>query len=770
MPDMTSSPIPHRRALPAWIFAGCGAAVIGVYVTAPASLSGGFYLAVQASSLAAMIVGALRVPDPSTRRPWWSVVAAMVLFLGATIVRIVVPGASPLDPPTLRSFSADLLTVPGYLLLGYGLLSILVRRRAAADEPARADALLVGTVAALAMWALLIAPRFSNHLPTVAVLVVALFPMADVILLTMVARLIMADGVRSASLWLFAVATGSMFVGDLLYSLKVDRLGSATTTLMVMDVVFLSASVAIGAAMLHPTMGALAVAQPVQVRILGPVRKAGISILLIAPFAVIVLVPAPGLWNSIVRLVIFCIIVVTVVDRMANNQNARIRAERSQEHRATHDKLTELPNRELLTETLKTHYAQADAAGCEVSLLFVDLDRFKTINDSLGHSAGDELLLAVADRLRHNVRDTDLVCRIGADEFVVVLASPDHTRLADSMADRMVRVFHQPFDMATTGPRTVTASIGIAHATDADNAEELIRDADTAMYGAKGAGRDGYRAYNPAMREHVRRYSELEQAFRSAGDQGELSVVYQPIIDAITEQPVGCEALMRWIHPELGFVSPVEFIPIAEDTGLILTAGAWLMEEAATQLADWINHRPPDSPALHMSVNVSARQLRNADIIEVVSGVLQRTGLAPQALWLELTESAMLEDADITLGVLTELGNLGCTLCLDDFGTGYSSLTYLKRFPSGIVKIDKSFVSGIGSNADDEAIVQTVITVAHQLGQRVVAEGVETTEQRDWLQERGCDFFQGYLYSPPKPASVIRELILKPQPAPAAQT
>ncbi|GAA0797419.1 putative bifunctional diguanylate cyclase/phosphodiesterase [Spirilliplanes yamanashiensis] len=445
----------------------------------------------------------------------------------------------------------------------------------------------------------------------------------------------------------------------------------------------------------------------------------------------------------------------------------RVELERAERHRATHDALTELPNRELLTATITTWCKQAGDAQLDVSLVFLDLDRFKAVNDRWGHSIGDELLCAVASRLSAIVRSEDLVCRIGADEFVIALASPDHTALAESLALRLLDAFGEPFELSV-GDIEITPSIGIAESSGPADALDLIRDADTAMYRAKGSGRNSYAVFTEAMRDQARRRADLEQALRAALKQGELSVQYQPIIDLTTGALSGFEALMRWNHPELGMVSPLEFIPIAEDTGLIVASGAWLLEEAATQLAQWRSERPAGAPPVHMSVNVSVRQLRNAALVDVVRDVLQRTGLPADALWLELTESGVFEDLDLSLATLRELRELGVVLCIDDFGTGYSSLTYLRQFPASIVKIDRSFVSGIGVNPDDEAIVRTVIAMAHALGQQVVAEGIETSEHRDWLRRQGCDFGQGYLYSPPRPAQAQRSWIVEQQSAHAS--
>jgi diguanylate cyclase (GGDEF)-like protein len=371
------------------------------------------------------------------------------------------------------------------------------------------------------------------------------------------------------------------------------------------------------------------------------------------------------------------------------------------------------------------------------------------INDHWGHEVGDELLGAVARRLSSLVRHDDLVCRIGGDEFVIALADPGSSERAGSLGARVLAEFAQPF-VLSVGDVIITPSIGVARSSGATGALELLRDADTAMYKAKGSGGNACEYFDSSLRDHVRSRVDLEQALRGALGRGELSVHYQPIIDLTTDELAGFEALMRWHHPQLGAVSPLEFIPIAEETGLIVASGAWLLGEAAEQLVRWRAERAAGLPPLHISVNISVRQLRDSALVGVVRRVLATTGLPASALWLEVTESGAITER--VLDTLRELAELGVTLCLDDFGTGHSSLTYLRRFPAGILKIDRSFVAGVGRNADDESIVRTVIAMAHALGQRVVAEGVETAMQRDWLRALGCDLAQGWLYGAPRPA------------------
>jgi EAL domain-containing protein (putative c-di-GMP-specific phosphodiesterase class I) len=323
----------------------------------------------------------------------------------------------------------------------------------------------------------------------------------------------------------------------------------------------------------------------------------------------------------------------------------------------------------------------------------------------------------------------------------------------------MIDDFARPFTLSV-GTVTVTSSIGLTHTADSTSALELLREADIALYNAKRSGRSRSVPFDESLQQQVQRHANLEQRLRGALERGELVVHYQPIVTLDAGDLCGFEALMRWNNPELGAVSPVEFIPIAEDTGLIVPAGAWLLREAAVQLAAWRAARPNGAPELHMSVNIAARQLHDTDLVSQVRDVLHTTGLPPSALWLEITESAAIQEPELSLATLQHLNDLGIVLSLDDFGTGYSSLTYLKSFPTSILKIDRSFVSGIGQDLDDEAIVRTVISMAHSLGQTVVAEGVETAEQASWLNHNGCDMGQGWRFGRPAAAAAQHMLAI----------
>ncbi|MDX6581750.1 MAG: hypothetical protein QOI10_934 [Solirubrobacterales bacterium] len=438
----------------------------------------------------------------------------------------------------------------------------------------------------------------------------------------------------------------------------------------------------------------------------------------------------------------------------------RDREEQATRHAALHDPLTGLPNRTLVLDRLGQALARRRREGVEVSVLMLDLDRFKNINDSLGHAAGDEVLLAVAPRLTDAVRPADTVARLGGDEFVVICPDVDGTRGATEIAKRLASAVNRPL-MLNSGEHFFTVSTGITLATsDEDSPDSLLRDVDAAMYRAKERGRGRYELFDDAMRTGVMARVRTETELRRALDRGELTVWYQPVIDLETGRPVSAEALVRWEHPERGLIAPMEFIPVAEETGLIAELGLHVLEQACRQTAAW--QRQLGRP-LGVSVNVSGRQVSNPAFPTQVAEIVERSGLRPGTLALEITETVLMDDeADSPTTVLGALHEHGVTLALDDFGTGYSSLSRLKNFPLDVLKIDRSFVSGVETNADDRAIVKATIDMAHAVGLKVVGEGVETTEQGDYLRASGCDQAQGYLYARPQPAQAITEFLAAP--------
>jgi diguanylate cyclase (GGDEF)-like protein/PAS domain S-box-containing protein len=417
-------------------------------------------------------------------------------------------------------------------------------------------------------------------------------------------------------------------------------------------------------------------------------------------------------------------------------------------HQAFHDPLTGLPNRTLLLDRLRHARARSRWRKGAVAVLFLDLDNFKVINDSLGHEAGDRLLVAVAARLRGCVRPTDTLARLGGDEFTILLENLSDVGEATRVAERITEGLRAPF---TVGRREVfvTASIGVVlQAPEGGRSPNLLRDADIAMYRAKAAGKAGYAVFDRSMSAAALRRLELEAELRHAIERDEFRVYYQPQVALATGEIAGFEVLTRWQHPERGLIPPSEFIPLAEETGLILHLDQWVLERACSQARLW-QARYPGAPPPVISVNLSARQFRQPDLVAKITGVLHRYELEPARLQLELTEGVVMEDAPATIAALHALKELEVQLAIDDFGTGYSSLSYLRRFPVDTLKIDRSFVAGLGHSPADTAIVRTVVTLGHTLGLRLIAEGVETAAQAAQLRELGCELGQGYHFAEP---------------------
>ena len=432
---------------------------------------------------------------------------------------------------------------------------------------------------------------------------------------------------------------------------------------------------------------------------------------------------------------------------LAQNQERRDYVERLQ-YQASHDELTGLANRKLFSDCLYHATAMARRFGNLVAVLLLDLDQFKIINDSLGHPVGDDLLRAVADRLRTLMRETDTVARLGGDEFVVLLPNITAPGEAAHVAQKILDALAAPF-LIQNREIQVSVSTGISLYPQDGEEYELLKNADLAMYKAKQAGGNKSQFYSTELGSHNRRHMELVTELRHALGRNELTLAYQPKWDLYTQQIKGAEALLRWQHPRLGNISPTEFIPLAEETGLIIPIGEWVMHTACAQNRAW---QDAGLPAFAISINLSARQFQGDDLIELVNRVLEHTGLDGKYLDLELTESALVQNLDSTAVVLASLKKAGVELSMDDFGTGYSSLSYLMRLPFDTLKLDRSFISDLATRANARTLTLSIITLAHNLGLKVVAEGIETQEQLGFLQDSGCDQGQGYYFSPPLPA------------------
>lgn len=427
----------------------------------------------------------------------------------------------------------------------------------------------------------------------------------------------------------------------------------------------------------------------------------------------------------------------------------QVRAEKDLRRLAHHDSLTGLFNRHSLEDRLGQALATAQREDAPLAVMFIDLDHFKRINDSLGHSVGDALLIEVARRLRTLTRESDIVARLGGDEFVVVLTGIDAVSGAMAVAAKILHTLEQPYAIGGNALHS-TASIGVTtFPDDGATIEALMRNADTAMYHAKDGGRNAIQFFAASMNEAAAERLALEGDLREALAAGELELHYQPQVDAVSRRLCGFEALLRWRHPRRGMVSPLKFVPIAEESGLIEPIGAWVIDTACRQLAAW---RAAGRNDFRLAVNLSARQLRSSTLVAEVRDALARHALDPDVLELEVTESVAMSDPDRAIGQLHALRAVGVTLAIDDFGTGYSSLAYLKMLPIQILKIDRAFVSDIETDANDAAICTATVALAKSLGLKVVAEGVETGAQRDFLVAQGCDLLQGYLFGRPQPA------------------
>jgi diguanylate cyclase (GGDEF)-like protein/PAS domain S-box-containing protein len=431
-------------------------------------------------------------------------------------------------------------------------------------------------------------------------------------------------------------------------------------------------------------------------------------------------------------------------------------SERRLKQLAHFDSLTDLPNRVQFIARLEQTMADADRNERLVGVVFLDLDRFKYINDSLGHGKGDMLLREVAIRLNGTIRRGDTVARLSGDEFALVLADMGHVDDAIHVAQKILDVFKQPF-LVAGHELFVTASLGITlYPFDDQGAQELLRNADVAMYRAKESGKNNYQFYVAEMTAKATERLSLENDLRSALDRGELSLHYQPIADGKSGRVVGMEALLRWKHPVRGMISPAQFIPLAEETGFIIPIGEWVLRTACLQCRAW---QKMGFPSLHVAVNLSSRQFHQRDLPASIYNILQETGLNPLYLDLEITEGLVMQQAESSINTLRELKAMDLRISIDDFGTGYSSLSYLKRFPIDVLKIDQSFVRDIPGDADDAAIASTIITMAHSLGLKVVAEGVETREQLNFMREHGCDSMQGYFLSKPLPVEQFESFL-----------
>jgi diguanylate cyclase len=652
----------------------------------------------------------------------------------------------------------NIMDMIGSFLIVMGLTMLVRRRRNLNAGAVIGDALIVGLGSWLMSWVAFLQPTlaFSTE-PLISSLIEGLYqPTGSVILFLMAVYLFTETGRNASSLYVGG-AVLSVLVGDLMYSL-VGAGHIDASILTWTDAFYTLGYFSIAAAFLHPGIKSLDSAESSgdSQRLLGRLIITTSSLI----FPVIVLASsgpkdtADQIVRSISALVLAGAVTLRVVHSVRANSDAQLELLRQ----AQTDALTGLPNRTLLLDRISAYVHESWRPDREPTLYFVDLDRFKNINDSLGHSAGDEVLRIVAERLKGAVPQEAMVARLSGDEYVVLDPTTRSLGSASALAERLLSVFREPIALHQ-GDVFVTASIGVSSIDSmAAKPEDVLRHADTAMYRAKDSGRNCMAFYDESMHERIAHRLSVETALYRALDRRELRLFHQPILDLDTGEVVGFEALMRWQQGDGTIVSPAEFIPIAEDTGTIIPIGAWALLEALTQLRRWIDDGVC-SPTATMSVNVSPRQLADPNLPAVVNEALARSGVDPSLLWIEITESVMISEPELALSTLQKMKALGVRVALDDFGTGYSSLSLLQRFPLQRIKIDRAFVQGVADNPSDRALVRTIVAMGTSLGLDLVAEGVESLHQMQVLHELGCKKAQGYLISHPVPADAMRSTV-----------
>jgi diguanylate cyclase (GGDEF)-like protein len=669
------------------------------------------------------------------RRAWTLVGWASIIFLVGIIIRPLVTEAGM---PVL----ADCCTIPGYVLFAAFFVDLL-RARQSLEGHTILDGMIVCLAGGLASTLLLAVPAVNvPDRSDVVSLLAGLYPLFDVILLMLVLSLTFTARTWPPSLIFMLTAMALLFVGDLGYAIIGARGELYTSPLL--DAPFLLAYTAFGVVPIHPS--APEMGRPARPPV--PAWSGRRMVLLVpalaTPFLLLVTIgDTPGHRTAIA--VVGALIVALLLVRAVAAVRAQATAQHLAEHQATHDVLTGLPNRRMIASRINDLLGRTPAGGPELTwVLVLGLDGFKYVNDSWGHDTGDRLVVEVGERLRSCVPPEVPVAALGGDEFLVTVIGDRGG--ADRIVADVRACFDQPFVVSDVELK-ISASIGITHSGPAGDPEELMRDADTAMYHAKSGGPGHTTVFDIAMHEKVRERIGLEVALRRALGDNALWVAYQPLIDIDSGRAIGAEALVRWTHPERGPISPAEFVPIAEDAGLIGALGDWVRQEALRQLSAWRSDGTVDDD-FYLSINVSAKQLTEPNFPLVVAAELLEFKVPARCVALEMTESVMVDSSGTSARTVFELRELGVKLLIDDFGTGFSGLGYLRRFPVTGVKIDRSFVIGLGADEEAGEIVRAIVAMSQALRLSVIAEGVETRLQRDTLASFGVSIGQGWLWGP----------------------
>ncbi|HYO19612.1 MAG TPA: bifunctional diguanylate cyclase/phosphodiesterase [Dermatophilaceae bacterium] len=673
------------------------------------------------------------------------------LFLASFLIRVA-------RPATVGPFKlADLVCFLGDILLISWLAGFLRLSAARGDQRLWLDIALVALGAGLALWAVTVSPSVGVGAQNlVDALVVAAYSIFDVTLLALTVQLLFRAMVRVPALWALVWGLAVMLTLDTVYA--VAWTFDADQSIPAVTALYLYAYGLCGYGACHRTVCDLAQGDEV-----GPVRRSAGSrqgallLSMVLPVVISTVCPIQGSMDAAVRVALLVALFALIYLRLTSTMSALSRSEDESRRRALRDALTGLPNRVALTGDLERWLASPEPSYAPwVSVLFIDCDHFKQVNDTWGHPVGDAVLVEVASRLSAVIREEDVLARVGGDEFLII-ARTGHAGDATVLAGCVIEAFAEPMELVDDHTVQMTPSVGVAQATAGSGvrAHDLIRDADIALYTVKANGRAGWTSFDESLRQQVSERVLLAEALRGAVAHDEIDVYFQPIMGGPGYATLlGWEALARWHHPDEGLISPDVFIPIAEDTSVILEIGAYMLTRACDEL---VRLREESGRAdLHVSVNVSPVQMVRGGLPRLLESVLARTGLPPEALWLEITESIIVERGAQATTWLSSLHELGVTLCMDDFGTGYSSLGTLHEFPLDIVKVDRSFVRDLAVDTRAVAVARAIVDMVEALGLTgVVAEGVETPEQAAELERLGCTMVQGFLYGRPSPTAQL---------------
>ena len=739
---MNSAPISRLS----WALVGVGIALSTcVALSRSSSFSDFAYLAATVQIAIFLAVSAkFNKPD----RLLWP--ALFVIAISSTIAQIL---NNNVDKASLQAVPESLFLLV-QITLAAGLL-LIIRRRIGNDPlSVLGDGLIVALGSWFLIWVIFLQPTFDSRSSSILITGIqgATLAISSIVLFSL-ATLLFGDATRTPAVWLIAGAITFTLLGDFLYA--ANDSGRVAIGEYFINAAYVLCLFLCSAAFVHQSIstitehGSVRTQRPLLGRLI--VTTAALTI----PVVVLALTEAKDNTDKTVRAVSIFILTIAVTARVIHAVRANATMQRALIQSAQTDALTGLPNRSLMLSHVENALEFAELDQRHPSVLFIDVDRFKNINDSLGHHAGDSVLVAVAQRLQNALPQRCIVGRISGDEFVIL--DPGTRGASDAMivADTILNSFNEPLSLRQ-GDVFVSTSIGVAtfHKGISSTADDLLRHADTAMYRAKDAGRNCVAIFDESMLERVTQRLSVETALYRALERRELRLVHQPIVDVELGDVVGFEALMRWTRDDGTIISPAEFIPIAEETGTIVPIGAWALLEALTHLRGWINEEICSREAT-MSVNVSPRQLHDPNFVPVVQEALLRSHIAPEQLWLEVTEGVMIAQPDQALETLTKLCAIGVRIAIDDFGTGYSSLSLLQKFPIQRLKIDRSFVNGVADDLGARSLVRTIIAMGDSLGLDMVAEGVESVRQLQALAELRCAKAQGYLISHPVPPESI---------------